>query len=218
VTEYLDLDDLLAAAEAAVGGRADVRDVGLLQAAAARPQASGFGEEAYPALDAKAAALLQSIVAGHPLVDGNKRLGWVAVRLFYLMNGTDIRPHAIEAFDMITAIAAGGLDDVSAIAAMLHAEDPLDLGDEVGVAGRVDEIDREVANEERGNRGANRDAALAFELERGGLGGAGVDAPDVPDRAGGEKETLGEGGLTGVDVGEDSEIERAHGTSCLPRR
>jgi len=119
VTEYLDLDDLLAAAEAAIGGRADVRDVGLLQAAAARPQASAFGEEAYPALDAKAAALLQSIVAGHPLVDGNKRLGWVAVRLFYLMNGTDIRPHTNEAFDMITAIAAGGLDDVSAIAAML---------------------------------------------------------------------------------------------------
>jgi len=119
VTEYLDLDDLLAAAEVAVGGRADVRDVGLLQAAAARPQASAFGEEAYPALDAKAAALLQSIVAGHPLVDGSKRFGWVAVRLFYLLNGTDIHPHANEAFDMITAIAGSVLDDVSAIAAIL---------------------------------------------------------------------------------------------------
>jgi death-on-curing protein len=119
VTEYLDLDDLLAAAEAAIGGRVDVRDVGLLQAAAARPQASAFGEEAYPTLDAKAAALLQSIVAGHPLVDGNKPLGWVAVRLFYLMNGTDIRPDSSEAFEMITAIAGGGLDDVPAIAAVL---------------------------------------------------------------------------------------------------
>jgi death on curing protein len=119
VTEYLDLDDLLAAADAAVGGPADVRDIGLLQAAAARPQATAFGEEAYPSLDAKAAALLQSIVVGHALVDGNKRLGWVAVRLFFLMNGTNIRPHANEAFDMITATAAGGLDDVSAIAAIL---------------------------------------------------------------------------------------------------
>src|SRR5205814_8465775 len=82
VTEYLDLDDLLAAAEAALGGRPEVRDVGLLQAAAARPQATAFGEEAYSTLDAKAAALLQSIVAGHPLVDGNKRPGWVAVRPF----------------------------------------------------------------------------------------------------------------------------------------
>jgi hypothetical protein len=54
--------------------------------------------------------------------------------------------------------------------------------------------------------------------ERVGLGGAGVDAADVVDRAGVVEESLGEGGLTGVDVGEDSEIERAHGASCLPRR
>ena len=102
--------------------------------------------------------------------------------------------------------------------AVEDAEDALDLGDEVGVAGRVDEVDREVADEERGDRGADGDAAFALELERVGLGGAGVDAADVVDRAGGEEESLGEGGLTGVDVGEDAEIERAHGTSCRPRR
>ena len=102
--------------------------------------------------------------------------------------------------------------------AVEHAEDAFDLGDEVGVAGRVDEVDREVAHEERGDRGPDRDAALALELERVGLGGAGVDAADVIDRAGGEEESFAEGGLTGVDVGEDSEIERAHGASCLPRR
>jgi len=120
VTEYLDLDDLLAAADAAVGGRAEVRDIGLLEAAAARPQASAFGEEAYPSLDGKAAALLQSIVAGHSLVDGNKRLGWVAVRLFFLMSGTDFHPDANAAFDLIVAIAGGDLDDVRAIAAILE--------------------------------------------------------------------------------------------------
>ena len=102
--------------------------------------------------------------------------------------------------------------------AVEHAEDALDLGDEVGVAGRVDEVDREVADEERGDRGPDRDAAFALEVERVGLGGAGVDAADVVDGAGGEEESLGEGGLTGVDVGEDSEIERAHGASCLARR
>ena len=102
--------------------------------------------------------------------------------------------------------------------AVEHAEDALDLGDEVGVAGRVDEVDREVADEERGDRGPDRDAAFALEVERVGLGGAGVDAADVVDGAGGEEESLGEGGLTGVDVGEDSEIERAHGTSCRARR
>ena len=102
--------------------------------------------------------------------------------------------------------------------AVEHAEDAFDLRDEVGVARRVHQVDREVAHEERGDRGADRDAAFAFELERVGLGGAGVDAADVVDRAGGVEQALAEGGLTGVDVGEDSEIERAHGTSCRARR
>ena len=102
--------------------------------------------------------------------------------------------------------------------AVEDAEDALDLCDEVGVAGRVDEVDREVVDQERGDRGPDRDAALALELERVGLGGAGVDAADAIDRACGEEESLGEGGLTGVDVGEDAEIERAHRSSCLPRR
>lgn len=119
MTEYLALDDLLAAADAAAGGRAEVRDVGLLQAAAARPQATAFGEEAYRGLDEKAAALLQSIVAGHPLIDGNKRLGWVALRLFYGVNESDVRPEPDDAFALIVAIASGTLRDVPEIAAIL---------------------------------------------------------------------------------------------------
>jgi death on curing protein len=119
VTEYLDLDDLLAAADAAVGSRADVRDVGILQAAVARPQATAFGEEAYPALDEKAAALLQSIVAGHPLVDGNKRLGWIAIRLFYRLNDADVRPTPDEAFDLVVSVASGDRRDVGEIAETL---------------------------------------------------------------------------------------------------
>jgi len=119
VTEYLDLDDLLAAADAAVGSRADVRDVGLLQAAVARPQATAFGEEAYPTLDEKAAALLQSIVAGHPLVDGNKRLGWIAIRLFYRLNDADVRPMPDEAFGLVVSVASGDRRDVTEIAETL---------------------------------------------------------------------------------------------------
>jgi death-on-curing protein len=119
VTEYLDLDDLLAAADAAVGSRADVRDVGLLQAAVARPQATAFGEEAYPSLDEKAAALLQSIVAGHPLVDGNKRLGWIALRLFYRLNDADVRPTPDEAFGLVVSVASGDRRDVTEIAGTL---------------------------------------------------------------------------------------------------
>ena len=125
MTESLDLDDLLAAADAAVGGHAEVRDIGLLQAAVARPMATAFGDEAYPTLDLKAAALLQSLVSGHPLIDGNKRLGWVAVRLFYLVNRLDIRPAEDEAFELIVKIAGGDLRDVPAIAKRLagwHSE------------------------------------------------------------------------------------------------
>ena len=122
MTEYLDLDDLLAAADAAIGQPAQVRDIGLLQAAAARPEATAFGEDAYPSLDLKAAALLHSIVTGHPLVDGKKRLGWVAVRLFYRLNAADVDPPSDDAaFDLVVAVANASLDDVPTIAARLAA-------------------------------------------------------------------------------------------------
>jgi len=120
VTEYLELEDLLAAAETAVGGRPEIRDVGLLQSAVDRPRSTAFGEEAYPDLDSKAAALLHSIVAGHPLVDGNKRLGWVAVRLFYRLNDADIHPEPDEAYDLIVEVAGGTIRDVPQIAARLR--------------------------------------------------------------------------------------------------
>jgi death-on-curing protein len=120
VTEYLELEDLLAAAEAAIGGRPDIRDIGLLQSAVERPRSTAFGEEAYPDLDAKAAALLHSIVAGHPLVDGNKRLGWVAVRLFYRLNDADIHPEPDAAYELIVEVAGGTIRDVPKIAARLR--------------------------------------------------------------------------------------------------
>ena len=121
MTEHLDLEDLLAAAQAALGRPADVRDIGILQGAVARTRASVYGEEAYPDLDTKAAALLHSIVTGHALVDGNKRLGWVGVRLFYRLNERDLRAPAGEAFDLVAAIADGSLRDVRAIADRLGA-------------------------------------------------------------------------------------------------
>ena len=121
MTEHLDLEDLLAAAEAALGAPPSVRDIGLLEAAVARTKASIFGEDAYPDLVRKAAALLQSIVSGHPLVDGNKRLGWVAARLFYRMNDADLAAPAEAAYTLIVDIADGSLRDVSVIAERLAA-------------------------------------------------------------------------------------------------
>ncbi len=113
--EYLDLDDLVAAAEVAVGGRPEVRDWGLLESALARPKASVFGEDAYPGLNGKAAALLHSVVTNHALVDGNKRLGLMAVLLFYGMNGYDLTATEDERVDLILAIADGRLSEVEKI-------------------------------------------------------------------------------------------------------
>ena len=120
MTEHLDLDDLLAAAEAALGRPPEVRDIGILEAAVARTRASVYGEDAYQDLDAKAAALLHSIVTGHALIDGNKRLGWVSVRLFYRLNERDLRAPIDDAFDLVVEIADGSLRDVPAIAARLR--------------------------------------------------------------------------------------------------
>jgi death-on-curing protein len=121
VTEHLDLDDLLAAAEAALGRPPDIRDIGILDAAVARTRASVYGADAYPDLDAKAGALLHSIVTGHALIDGNKRLGWVAVRLFYRLNDRDLRAPIDDAFDLVAAIADGSCRDVASIAMRLRA-------------------------------------------------------------------------------------------------
>jgi death-on-curing protein len=87
--EYLDVDDLLALAVVLLGDPPPVRDIGRLASAAARPAATAFGEEAYADVWQKAAALLQSVVKDHPLVDGNKRLGWLACAVFLDLNGVD---------------------------------------------------------------------------------------------------------------------------------
>jgi death on curing protein len=118
--DYLTLDDVLAAAEAHLGDPAEVGDYGLLESAVARPQATVFGEDAYPTIHEKAAALLQSLAANHPLLDGNKRTAFVATALFYGLNGHHVPGSAEdELFDLVIAVATGGLDTVSKIAKRL---------------------------------------------------------------------------------------------------
>jgi death-on-curing protein len=84
--EHLDLDDLIDLARTLTGDQTPIRDVGLLGSAAARPQTTAFGRDAYPDLHTKAAALLQSVTNNHALVDGNKRLGWLATAVFLEIN------------------------------------------------------------------------------------------------------------------------------------
>ncbi len=109
--DYVQLDDLLAAARAAFGHEAEVRDWGLLESALIRPRATVFGNEAYPSLDEKAAALLHSLARNHALVDGNKRIAWVSTRLFYVLNGLDVRVPSVDVGEkFVVSIAAGELD------------------------------------------------------------------------------------------------------------
>ena len=121
MTEYLEVDSLLALAELFLGKPAEVRDLGLLASAAARPAASMFGEEAYPDLWSKAAALLQSLSNNQALVDGNKRLAWVGTRAFLALNGITL--YAVdtdEAERFMLAVASGTLTEVDLIAHQLR--------------------------------------------------------------------------------------------------
>ncbi|MHA6620738.1 type II toxin-antitoxin system death-on-curing family toxin [Pseudonocardia sp. DLS-67] len=124
MTEYLDPDDLLTIAQYAVDGDVAVRDHGLLASAAARPQASAFGADAYPELHLKAAALLHSLARNHPLVDGNKRLAWLATYVFLDINGQGPFATQDDVFDLVLAVASGTLDDLEKIAAQLAAWSP----------------------------------------------------------------------------------------------
>ena len=119
MTRYLTVEQALRIARAAVGGPVDVRDVGLLESAVHRPRASVLGQDAYPDLFTKAAALLHSLAGNHPLVDGNKRLAWLATYVFLAKNGIVLDPDDDAAYEFVVAVADGSIDDVGQIAAVL---------------------------------------------------------------------------------------------------
>lgn len=81
---YLDLEDALYVIQR-LGFY--VKDVGLLDSALARPKTTVFGEDAYPSLSLKAAALAHSIAKNHALVDGNKRTTWALMVSFLIVDG-----------------------------------------------------------------------------------------------------------------------------------
>jgi death-on-curing protein len=119
VTRYLTVVQALRIARAAVGGPIEVRDVGLLESAVHRPRASVLGHDAYPDLFTKAGALLHSLARHHPLVDGNKRVAWLATYVFLAKNGTVLNPDDDAAYQLVVDVAAGAIDDVDTIAAVL---------------------------------------------------------------------------------------------------
>lgn len=116
----LDLEDLVHIAQRTLGSVV-VRDLGLLEAAAARPHASAFGQPAYASVHEKAAALLHSLARTQALFDGNKRLALAATIAFLGLNGLQLTLTNDQAYDLVMDVATGALDDVDTLAVKLAA-------------------------------------------------------------------------------------------------
>lgn len=111
---YLTVGDVLRINEAEAGSPDLLRDFGLLESATLRPQTSAFGQDAYPTLHSKAAALMHSLIRNHPFVDGNKRTAVIAVIVFYGLNGYWIEVEQGELVGLAKDVAEGikGVDDI----------------------------------------------------------------------------------------------------------
>ena len=120
MTRHLTYATLLQIARRACGEDVVVRDAGLLDSALARPRAAMYGQDAYPTLFGKAGALLHSLVSNHGLVDGNKRLGWLAAVVFLWINDQAVNAPEDDAFDLVMGVADGSIDDVEIIAEALR--------------------------------------------------------------------------------------------------
>lgn len=110
MTVYLSLEQVLELHAQQVrrfGGAAGLRDRGALEAAVARPQMTFGGEDLYPDVEAKAAAVLQSLVMNHPFVDGNKRTGAVVAELFLNLNDVELTAGDDELVEVTLAVARG---------------------------------------------------------------------------------------------------------------
>ncbi|MCV7434902.1 type II toxin-antitoxin system death-on-curing family toxin [Mycolicibacterium bacteremicum] len=120
MTEYLDLEDLIEIAKRAIDPDVTIRDFGLLESALSRPRATVFGDDAYPDVFLKAAALMHSIARNHALVDGNKRLAWAACRTFLAINEQWVSASEDDRFDFVIRVATGAEPELALIADQLR--------------------------------------------------------------------------------------------------
>ncbi len=107
---YLNIVELIIINEELIGGRSQLRDVNLLESAVLRPMTSAFGEDAYPTIHDKAAALFHSLSRNHAFVDGNKRTSVLATILFLQLNGYKVTWDETEALNFVLKIAQGETD------------------------------------------------------------------------------------------------------------
>ena len=118
---HLTFDDILAlAADAVAPTEVAVRDFGLLQSAVARTQATAFGQDAYPTVELKAAALMESLARNHALIDGNKRLAWLATMVFCLFNDVLVTPPGVDEAERFVLAGCQGQVSLDEIAATLR--------------------------------------------------------------------------------------------------
>ncbi len=117
MTDFLDRDAVVAYCSLAIGFPLIVGDEGLLQAAIARPQAAALGNDAYPTVWDKAGALLHSLAAHHPFVDGNKRSAWTAAWAFLGLNDYPLPDvYDVDFAEQLVLDAATGAIDWTKIA------------------------------------------------------------------------------------------------------
>ena len=110
MTRYLSLHELLTLHERIAeqsGGGIGVRDIGLLESALAQPRQTFGRTDLYPSLVENAAALGFSLIASHPFVDGNKRIGHAAMEVFLVLNGYEIDADIDEQERVVLTVAAG---------------------------------------------------------------------------------------------------------------
>ncbi|MBK3630237.1 Fic family protein [Streptomyces sp. MBT49] len=124
---YIQVDEILAIARTVNGTEHSVRDMGLLVSAIERPRTNVFGAELYPTLHEKAAALLHSVARNHALIDGNKPIAWLAMRVFLRLNGVSAgtAPPSVSLAGPFVEEVAQDHIDVPAIAKRLSAWFPI---------------------------------------------------------------------------------------------
>jgi death-on-curing protein len=116
MTVFLDLEDALS--QITYLGF-NVRDIGLLEGCLARPRTTLFGDEAYPTIEEKAAALMHSVATTHPLIDDNKRTSWALLVTFLAVNDLQVIAKTQQAFDCVVSVATDSLE-VTEISAWLR--------------------------------------------------------------------------------------------------
>ena len=107
MTEFLHLDDALRQVNT-LGFY--VKDPGLLEGALARPKTTIFGDDAYPTISLKAAALMHSVIKNHPMIDGNKRTSWVLMVSFLWINGYKHNMSTEVGFNLTLGIAESRIE------------------------------------------------------------------------------------------------------------